>query len=382
LLSTLFFTVTPKCVTSEAAQVPLAVGETQWLTCNILAWPSDLNFYWTLNRSDRTSNGEIKSIGRNLTEHRLPISSNARGYNNVTTRMFATSTNSTSSSNLEQGAEQHYENQNGYPQLSSGSSSESLQSLDYPEDQHMPHVSSKNTTTVLAPSGSTSSKSKEKRSSQKDISSEQTYWNRGEKAISKQENQKSMTHSSDVVFSTSKRDASPLQDSYNLNTISSSISNHPFSANAELTSDISSSLTTSKDETKTRRHVYPSSTPYSFNGKSRGDSGLSGFQDRIRHTSLLSYQVRSDEDYGTVACWATNSLGNQVFPCLFHIVKSKPDSFFPSLPSKSCVQKWVTLFIIYNAFIINIYTIYIKYFIKSRYIFAISLLSHRTSQSI
>lgn len=370
----LFFlvhTVSPKCVTSEAAQVPLAIGETQWLTCSILAWPSDLNFYWTLNRSDSGGNGEIRrgesnsgSTFRNITEyyHRLPISNVGGGVvvapgvnNNVTW-------SSISKSNLKKEGEEETErekdlvnavkekteqkdssDQTGYPQLSSGSSSESL---DYPEDQHVPQrhpdVSSKNAMTTdnmeRTRSGSvllTASGKEEKRSSQKDILFGKTY-STGGKAISAKENRKSsMDHSvpftpSDVVLSTSTRDAY----SANKFNISSNKLSFPVTA-AKLTSAeyVASKVgAESEDEKKTKRHVvYPSSTSSSHfsasnvDGKSRiGDHGSGhGFQDKIRHKSLISYQVKSDEDYGTVACWATNSFGSQVFPCLFQIIKSK-----------------------------------------------------------
>lgn len=370
----LFFlvhTVSPKCVTSEAAQVPLAIGETQWLTCSILAWPSDLNFYWTLNRSDSGGNGKIRrgesNIGssfRNITEyyHRLPISNVERevvapGVNNNVTSSSISKSNL--QKELEEGSERGGDlvnavkekteqkdssDQTGYPQLSSGSSSESL---DYPEDQHMPQhhpdVSSKNAMTTDNMEGTrsgsvllTASGKEEKRSSQKDILFEKSYSTEG-KAISAKENRKSsMDHSvpftpSDVVLSTSTR------DTYSANKFNISFNKLSFPVNtaAKLTSVeyVASKVgVRSENEKKTKRHVvYPSSTSSSYfsssnvDGKSRtGDHGSGhGFQDKIRHKSLISYQVKSDEDYGTVACWATNSFGSQVFPCLFHIIKSK-----------------------------------------------------------
>jgi len=45
--------------------------------------------------------------------------------------------------------------------------------------------------------------------------------------------------------------------------------------------------------------------------------------DRIFHQSLLSYQVNSESDFGLIGCWARNSYGKQVFPCLFRIVPGK-----------------------------------------------------------
>lgn len=38
------------------------------------------------------------------------------------------------------------------------------------------------------------------------------------------------------------------------------------------------------------------------------------------HGSRLNYTLGSDVDYGTVACWAKNSIGVQSLPCLFQII--------------------------------------------------------------
>jgi hypothetical protein len=34
----------------------------------------------------------------------------------------------------------------------------------------------------------------------------------------------------------------------------------------------------------------------------------------------LIYTSKGERDYGTLACWATNSIGKQTEPCLFQIV--------------------------------------------------------------
>lgn len=36
--------------------------------------------------------------------------------------------------------------------------------------------------------------------------------------------------------------------------------------------------------------------------------------------SSLNYTPTNDLDYGTVSCWAKNSVGMQVSPCIFQIV--------------------------------------------------------------
>lgn len=36
--------------------------------------------------------------------------------------------------------------------------------------------------------------------------------------------------------------------------------------------------------------------------------------------SILHYSPKSELDFGVVACWASNSVGNQRDPCLYHVV--------------------------------------------------------------
>jgi len=45
--------------------------------------------------------------------------------------------------------------------------------------------------------------------------------------------------------------------------------------------------------------------------------------DNIHHEAVLWYTIRTIDDYGTVACWAENSYGKQLHPCLFHIISSE-----------------------------------------------------------
>ncbi|CAG2054776.1 unnamed protein product [Timema podura] len=37
-------------------------------------------------------------------------------------------------------------------------------------------------------------------------------------------------------------------------------------------------------------------------------------------SSRLVYTPGSEQDFGTLACWASNSVGRQRVPCLFHVV--------------------------------------------------------------
>ena len=39
----------------------------------------------------------------------------------------------------------------------------------------------------------------------------------------------------------------------------------------------------------------------------------------VRLTSVLEYKLESDNDFGTLACWAINSVGKQRTPCIFNI---------------------------------------------------------------
>ncbi|KAK4310318.1 hypothetical protein Pmani_018136 [Petrolisthes manimaculis] len=41
-------------------------------------------------------------------------------------------------------------------------------------------------------------------------------------------------------------------------------------------------------------------------------------------TSILDYTPRSARDYGTLSCWATNSVGTQADPCRFTVVEAGP----------------------------------------------------------
>lgn len=60
---------------------------------------------------------------------------------------------------------------------------------------------------------------------------------------------------------------------------------------------------------------------WSFNG-TRGDI-LPLPNSRVRDNGLVSsldYTPSADTDYGTLACWASNSIGRQRLPCLFNVV--------------------------------------------------------------
>ena len=50
--------------------------------------------------------------------------------------------------------------------------------------------------------------------------------------------------------------------------------------------------------------------------------------DRFRSTnsrSVVEYVPRTELDYGSLLCWATNSIGRQREPCIFHLVPGKSE---------------------------------------------------------
>ncbi len=44
--------------------------------------------------------------------------------------------------------------------------------------------------------------------------------------------------------------------------------------------------------------------------------------------SLLSYIPKSQMDYGTVLCWASNLVGRQLVPCVFHVIPAGNSNIF------------------------------------------------------
>ena len=39
-------------------------------------------------------------------------------------------------------------------------------------------------------------------------------------------------------------------------------------------------------------------------------------------SSILEYKLVNDDDFGTLACWASNIVGRQKSPCTFNIVQA------------------------------------------------------------
>ena len=67
---------------------------------------------------------------------------------------------------------------------------------------------------------------------------------------------------------------------------------------------------------------YPEANSFSWSfNTSSGGSDLSPKSHTDQGSaSLLTYTPRSQMDYGTVLCWASNDVGRQVVPCVFHVI--------------------------------------------------------------
>lgn len=44
-------------------------------------------------------------------------------------------------------------------------------------------------------------------------------------------------------------------------------------------------------------------------------------------TSYVSYKANTEYDFGTLACWATNSVGHQKNPCIIHLTLASKLTF-------------------------------------------------------
>ena len=59
---------------------------------------------------------------------------------------------------------------------------------------------------------------------------------------------------------------------------------------------------------------------WSFNTSSGGTELPRSSYTNQGSASLLSYAPRSQMEYGTVLCWASNLVGRQIVPCVFHVI--------------------------------------------------------------
>ncbi|KAL0269902.1 UNVERIFIED_CONTAM: hypothetical protein PYX00_007485 [Menopon gallinae] len=63
-----------------------------------------------------------------------------------------------------------------------------------------------------------------------------------------------------------------------------------------------------------------------FNNSAESLDVASSHISKAGTTSLVTYTPRTEMDYGTLLCWARNSIGDQRVPCVFHIIAAgRPD---------------------------------------------------------
>ena len=75
---------------------------------------------------------------------------------------------------------------------------------------------------------------------------------------------------------------------------------------------------------------------WTFNNSAESNNVASSQIKRAGTSSTVFYQPISDLDYGTLLCWATNRIGKQQVPCIYHIIAAGKlfiNSFiFPNWP--------------------------------------------------
>lgn len=228
------FSVSPKCASSQPARIPLAMGESHQLKCNVLAWPPDLNFYWTLNGSHDIVpilSAAMANYSKGTFEKIIPS-------DEFDEYIFPASG---SSGNMDTAALQNLEMQSEGSGSGEGSGAAS-------ESSHVPFG--------------------ENGSSKRDLP-----------ILNKNWTPDGTKPSSHLDFSNSTEEYSQLKsgDKTDLSRLTRQIRSH------------------------------------------------ARVEENIHHEAILSYKVRSIEDYGIVRCWAKakNSYSEKVIPCLFHIIASK-----------------------------------------------------------
>ncbi|XP_012271984.2 neural cell adhesion molecule 2 [Orussus abietinus] len=65
---------------------------------------------------------------------------------------------------------------------------------------------------------------------------------------------------------------------------------------------------------------------WTFNNSAESIDVASGHIARVGTSSVVSYTPMTELDYGTLLCWATNRIGHQRVPCVYHIIPAgRPD---------------------------------------------------------
>lgn len=59
---------------------------------------------------------------------------------------------------------------------------------------------------------------------------------------------------------------------------------------------------------------------WTFNNSAESMDVASGHIARVGTSSIVSYTPMNELDYGTLLCWASNQIGHQQVPCVYHII--------------------------------------------------------------
>ena len=66
---------------------------------------------------------------------------------------------------------------------------------------------------------------------------------------------------------------------------------------------------------------------WTFNNSAESMDVASGHIARVGTSSIVSYTPMSELDYGTLLCWASNQIGHQQVPCVYHIIPAGNSEF-------------------------------------------------------
>ncbi|OXA59385.1 Cell adhesion molecule 2 [Folsomia candida] len=285
---TIELNIAPKCVSAEVMSIPLAIGESHKLSCNILAWPPDLNFYWTLsNRSNDTvpilpmvvgnhTQGAIEVIPlEDFDEYIFPIT---RAESDSTSRVK----DSVSDSDVAVDGNSQAKN------FTTGSS--------FPDKTGRNGTGLSLTDTEKSEGGSDGNPTKAS------TSNHYHHHHRGQAT----DNYLRMWRKSEEVQEKELKLLDEKEDG---------LKGRP---------DVLIHSRGGKSGPASRGGV---------GGGGGGGESLYGIWkppednlDNIHHEAILSYTIKHIGDYGLVKCWARNSFGKQLSPCSFHIIPSRTEA--------------------------------------------------------
>lgn len=67
---------------------------------------------------------------------------------------------------------------------------------------------------------------------------------------------------------------------------------------------------------------------WTFNNSAESIDVAAGHIARAGTSSIVSYTPMTELDYGTLLCWASNHIGQQQVPCVYHIIPAGKVSTF------------------------------------------------------